>query len=1163
MPRMLPSTRSPDRRRAAAGEASRPARTVPNGAPSVDAAAVSSAASGASAHGSRGRTTPPATGTGIGHGLVAVGPGLAGSLLVTGGYGVNPFPVQPAKIHCPPDREDTLSRERLNSWLERAAGGRVGLIVAEAGFGKTTLLGDWARHTRRMTAWYRLEPDDRDWLTFVRHLVASGRELDPGFAPETFGLLLALGSGGPTVHDLTRSIAREMAELGTGSERGLTLILDDYHLIDGFEETEPIVRALVDRTGQGFSVVIASRSTPSLALGRVRARGGVMTLGARDLRFDVAETSTLFRDAYRHPLDEDVLSDLCTRTDGWVALLSLVRTGLADNGDARQLVAHLAASRGDIYDFLAEEVLAALPEDLVRFLARASVLIAVDPVAAAIADQRTPDEARAAIAQAERLGLLSRPDRESPHRFHPLVREFLSARLTTDIGDDAVRRLHRRLADELPAAGWNIRAWHLLKAGDRDACQAVVDGALEQIIAAGDFDVAKQFLGWDAGDPNRPEALLLRSRIELSRGDFDRGMHWARLTVQHVSGGPLLGLSLLNLAFALSTAGIADEAASYIMEALAHDLSPVQRYIAQANLALLQASQEGDLRDTADSLRALAADQERTGQRRYAGISRLNLAGVLLWVGDASEALREGALAEDLLGGRGRETIERLSATMIAAVAKAQLGNLTEAREAVANATDAASSLGVAEVGFETTRMEVEFGSWERAEAALQQVKTTEYVGTHEGLYCVLAGELALRRADLLAARAACDRLRRNRCADAAGKLREQLLATRLALREGSEAGPAADEARRLALAQNTPRGRYLADLLTVFALGASPEAVIAGADDTESYCWSLLAEEVSERLHHLSPPTLRRIAAEARLRPERWASALRLAIETPTHSSQLAAGILAEIGSQSDASWLRRVATTRKALRPPALALTKRLAEPVFIRDLGVVEVVVGTDATPRVLRRKVLALLCYLSSRPGMAASREETIEALWPDLAPDAGSNSMHQAIYSLRRAFEPDFREGLSAGYIQFDGDVVTLNRDLVDTTSRRCWRLLRQMRAGVESAFAELEELYTSRYALTFAYDDWAETYRENLHAAVLAAAESSLVAAMRDSDFERAIQISHTMLAVDPHADGIELELLRAYKRSGRHAAAAEQYAHYAAYVRQELAADPPSYDEI
>ncbi len=241
--------------------------------------------------------------------------------------GMNPFPIVGARIHPPLMRADTLSRERLNGWLDQAATGRVALVVAEAGFGKTTLLGDWARSSPRLTAWYRLDPDDRDWLTFYRHLVAGGRELDPDFAPETYALLMQLGPGGPTREEIQASLVNEYAEFGASHPQGMTLILDDYHAVDGSDEVVPTVRALIERTGPGFSIVIASRSTPRLPLGRLRARGAVSRIGGDALCFDVPETDRLFRDAYHLPIEPDVVDELVERTEGWAALLSLVRAG--------------------------------------------------------------------------------------------------------------------------------------------------------------------------------------------------------------------------------------------------------------------------------------------------------------------------------------------------------------------------------------------------------------------------------------------------------------------------------------------------------------------------------------------------------------------------------------------------------------------------------------------------------------------------------------------------------------------------------------------------------------------------------------------------------------------------------------------------------------------
>ena len=205
--------RSGRHRTTAPFDTTRPAPTGPKRPSPADGEAVSSAANGSADRMPQTRQTSSSRGVGHAHELVAVGPGLPLSGLSEGGHLVSELPVQPARIHCPPPRDDTLSRERLNAWLERATAGRLALIVAEAGFGKTTLLADWAMGTRRMTAWYRLEPDDRDWLTFIRHIVASGREIEPGFAPETFRLLQALESGGTTQHELTVALAREVSGL--------------------------------------------------------------------------------------------------------------------------------------------------------------------------------------------------------------------------------------------------------------------------------------------------------------------------------------------------------------------------------------------------------------------------------------------------------------------------------------------------------------------------------------------------------------------------------------------------------------------------------------------------------------------------------------------------------------------------------------------------------------------------------------------------------------------------------------------------------------------------------------------------------------------------------------------------------------------------------------
>ena len=1109
-----------------------------------------------------------------GHELVAVGPGIAGSMLLAGSFlagslgriGMNPLPIQPVKIHPPLLRHDVLARERLNGWLDQAVGGRIALVIAEAGFGKTTLLADWARHTRRATAWYRLEPDDRDWLAFIRHLVASGREIDPGFAPATYELLLALGPGGPSRDDLTASIAREMGEFASSLPDGLSLLFDDYHAVDASPETEPIMQALLDRTGPGFSMVIASRATPSLPLGRLRSRGVVSRIDGDALCFTVPEAERLFREAYHHPLDPDVVTDLIDRTQGWPALVSLVHASLeeAGNTDARSLVSQLSASQGDLYQFLAEEVVAGLPADLQTFLTSVSLLTAVAPEMAAIVDTGSSHEIARLIAEAEKVGLLSRPDRGQPHRFHPLVRDFLRSRLQEQLGHDEITRLHRAVASAIVGNDWRAAAWHLVQAGDSDEAGRVVDDAIPLIIAAGQFDRVLPYLDGSAGAVDRPGALIVRSRLELGRGNLDRATALAQAAVDESDGQQLHGSSLLNLASLLGVAGFEAAAANCATRAMSCELTHSQRLIAKATVALWEASDEGDLESIAEDLRILAAHHSREGHRRHAGISGLNLATALLWIGDARGALAAANVADSELAGSDATSIERVAALSARARALAHLGQADEAMCTLSRAGGSPSSLGRDESSLETASILSDCGPVAEALAVLARVDPEQLRSGYRGFWAIARGHIAIRMGDVQVASAMCDLLAIEPCRDIAGKLRSTMLRARTAIAlQSRDADDLAREVGRIADAQHSRVGRRWSDLLLGIA-GTGPihgEVLRIGPDD--GYCLSSLAEEVCGSLHRMSPQAQERVGTEVAVLPGRWREALRRVVELGGPSWQECASLFAEVGRPEDAEFLRGTSASRKSLRPYAAELIRRLAPPVYIEDLGAVRVLLGGLPLDRNLRRKVLGLLCFLSSRQGMAATRDEALEALWPELGPDTATNSLHQTIYFLRRIFEPGYREGLSAGYVPFDGEVVSLNAELVDSASRECWRVLNTTRADDERGAVHLMELYRGRYALDFTYDDWASAYRENLHAAVLARVEAAMESSSKAGRGDTAVGLAQAMLAIDPAADAIELELLRTYKAHGRQAAAAEQYAHYASVLRDQLGVEPPRIEDI
>ena len=187
------------------------------------------------------------------------------------------------KLRPPEARPKLVARPRLTEMLEREAGRRLTLISAPAGFGKTTLLGDWLQGRAgggRLVAWLSLDGGDNDPARFLSYLVAALRR---STGEEGFGeaILVALRSPGqPRIEALAGALVNEVAALPDG----LDLVLDDYHAIDA-EGVHSTVSFLLEHLPKGAHLLISSRVDPPLPLARLRARAQMVRLGAAELAF--------------------------------------------------------------------------------------------------------------------------------------------------------------------------------------------------------------------------------------------------------------------------------------------------------------------------------------------------------------------------------------------------------------------------------------------------------------------------------------------------------------------------------------------------------------------------------------------------------------------------------------------------------------------------------------------------------------------------------------------------------------------------------------------------------------------------------------------------------------------------------------------------------------
>jgi DNA-binding SARP family transcriptional activator len=1104
---------------------------------------------------------------------VAVGPGrppiVAPILDSKGLLGTMPeYPIQISKVQAPPLRDQTLARERLLEWLGVKIHDRAVLVIAEAGYGKTTLLADFSRRTRLRTLWFRLDRGDRDWVGFIAYLVAAVRVHVPGFGPATDSLLRETASVSPSLDTVLDAFLRELADLPPDPT---ALVFDDFHFVDDAPDIRHIAIELLARAPERLSFVFASRRVPPVRLARLRSLGEVAELGTDDLRFDAAETERLFRDTYEMRLEPALIAELSQRTEGWAASLQLVRSALHDRNPAqvRAFVRSLSGAEGHLYDYLAEEVVGDLPEPLQQFLMRTSILEVVDLVLGPVAADVSAAEASRLIDEGERLGLFGRRGPNTRHqvRAHPLVREFLQARLLRSEGASGVAEIHRRSARAAESLDWRSAGQHYLAAGDEADARRVLTDSIETILATGAYGAAHELAASLSTPIEGSAGLVLASRVAQQGGDIAAGRELAELAYLT---DPLSRAVLLNLVAARNLAGDipgALEIGGLLQESSAPQLALMGRTFASQ----IHTSLAGSLPIAAAELEDLTIPLREGGQLHFLGVALSNLALIRLAMDEptASRRSSEEAIAVLSLSSGG---IELVSAHLARAGALAHLGDLTEARREIKESSTLAPRGQQLEVAFESGEIEAFYGdlgnAWAHARSVEPRISADLDIGEQLTL---LTAFLLARDGRLSEAASELEALRPGQPRTTVAFEVKRLLTTALiAGMMGLPESPSlASRAKELASEQGARLWELSASILLA-AVGQNTDlsAEVCRVYQEDPAVLSISAEAILLGLGSLTSAAQALVLSEARLRPERWRPGVRSQIESPSPVAKIhAALILEEIGEQADVRRLRGLGRSLKGgAKNQSLGrgLARRLAARVFVEDLGRVRLTLGThEIDGSDIRRKVLALLCLLISRTRFAASREDVLESLWPELDPGSALNSLNQTVYFLRRVFEPDYHEDTSPGYVMQDGETIWLDTELIESRSRHCHQLIRSMQANpTPDEASQLAEQYRAPFALDFAYEEWASGYRDSLHASYLRVIEHAVRLDIDTGHFARGTYLAERAAEVEPDSEEIQLSLVRLYRLSGAHAAAAEQYGHYAQTMR-DLGVDPPAFADV
>ena len=219
-----------------------------------------------------------------------------------------------------PDCGKMIFRKRLIDLANIDQPCRLKLISADAGYGKTILMGQLFDLGPSISIWYQLDKYDSDFSVFISYLSSGIRFHIPDFGEWIDERLNSTEAGsnkqGEVLHAFVSELASKTAE-------PVYLYLDDYHLVRESRQVREATRFLIGHLHDGCQVIIGSRERPvGLSLGKLKAQSSLVEVSKSDLRFTVNETELFFRQAHLS-LDDQKIAELHDRTDGWAVALAL------------------------------------------------------------------------------------------------------------------------------------------------------------------------------------------------------------------------------------------------------------------------------------------------------------------------------------------------------------------------------------------------------------------------------------------------------------------------------------------------------------------------------------------------------------------------------------------------------------------------------------------------------------------------------------------------------------------------------------------------------------------------------------------------------------------------------------------------------------------------
>jgi ATP/maltotriose-dependent transcriptional regulator MalT/DNA-binding SARP family transcriptional activator len=1053
------------------------------------------------------------------------------------------------KVEPPRLAEPLLSRDRLLTRIEQALGkqrstGDVFLVSAPAGYGKTTMLAQWAASASIPVAWYHLDAGDADPAVLLTGLVHALREHLPQSRWSVERLLTHVREGTLAPGEVRRAAQIIIAGLAEQVRRPLALVLTGASELPPESGAHLLLDRLLARPPDLLRVVLEAREAPRLRLSPLLAQRRLDGLGAEELRLRDDELSALLA-LHQVLLTSSEVEALQALSDGWVTGVLLATDALLPNCIPSCLTPDF--NREAVFDYLASEVIEALPPQLSAFATQASVLRSM--TASLCAELLECGEARALLGALEkRTGFVTRVGRRPEdlvYRFLPLLRQALLDRLAAEEhGPTRRRALHLRAGDLLRERGDDEEAaHHYAEAGGYERLVALIEARHGSLLRAGRGATLARWLDMlpVVVRAEQPHLQVLLAELHRQAGRLDEARDAAERACKACR--PLMDREPALMARALVVRAQGRFAQGHYSEARddcadAMRITPDEADETFVRAAFTLAGCVQALSGPQAALTALSGIEERATRRRDLwALARLHYLRSKLAIaqGHYVEAEHEANAALHYAQEDGDE-VDAINSHINLGMIKRVTERPREARQeleaAHAQAEAAGYALGVAYALTNLADLELDQRQYRRALKAFQQANQAAeviqesqlqaYARAGMGYALVLVGQVA-RATDLL------------------NPLLAECASDDRALEWLAYALPAAFACHRT--------GR-LSDAIELLSRASNcAQAYDAGADLARAQLQ--LAAVYLTQHHQAGVNEALRSALDAAGRADGLSALLTEACRLPElwpYLRTLSHPLADELSVKLVRSESELAITTHPVPEPAASALR------AFA--FGDERVLVGIDRVTRWRMPRARELLFFLLDR-NEPVRKEAVLDALWPEKASETAENAFRQARFQLKQALGQNcLAQHDGRWYIAGDVwlDVREFERLAADGERLSTCGELSRAAATIRQALT----YYTGPY-LADTYRDWPVTRRDELARCHLACLERLAVLELRLGHPGSAAQLYYQVLDIEPHRESAHRGLMTYFAGRGEPAEALSQFKRCAATLERDLGVAPSS----